>query len=622
MTLKKKLQLIIYFNLVVLTFVDAQNSFIEKAKAFQTIDSSIIYTENIYSENKAKQNYTFFTQTTDYLISLYLQKGNYEKSERLIKEKIQRAKDTRMVLDEANAYLQMANSLKQNKKFPIALVYYQKANDIFSKEKHWKGILDYHIYLIEFYRTIADYNEAQRQIGYANGYLNKVRDVKLLIRYYNRVAAVKNETSKPDSSIYYSKKAISFCEQINDKNSAAISYNEMGFSYKNLLKPDSSDIYYKKAEEYWRSIGDYQSMIHVMNNLAMLYGQTHNYDSKAKAESMFYDIVKIVESKKIDFNLRYAYQILSIASFTEGDSIMGLKYQVKYYSSEMEYLVKTHDIETKKVKEKYENELIQKEMLVVTNNLKESKIEVAQKTKVNLLITLFLVVLIGLVIIVIYLLIQRNKSYKILKTQNREKDVLIQEIHHRVKNNLQFIAAMIKMQQNTIHNESDKQVLNEASRRINTMSLVHEMLYNKDRLAYVSLKEYISELVSKLKELVHGYDNPIQFIQEVEDLKFNINNSVALGMITSEIISNAIKHAFINVSNPTVNISLTYNAKDKCIIYEVADNGIGMQIDKIKQGLGMRLIDIFSRQMEAEYEVKKEIGVKYIFKIPYNINEK
>ncbi len=208
-----------------------------------------------------------------------------------------------------------------------------------------------------------------------------------------------------------------------------------------------------------------------------------------------------------------------------------------------------------------------------------------------------------------------------LKSSLAEQITLLQEVHHRVKNNLQFIAAMLKMQLNTIKDESNQKILKETSRRINAMSLVHEMLYNKEKLEYVSVKEYLSELINKLEELVYDAHEKITFNLEIDNVKFNINNCVSIGMITSEIISNTIKYAFEKTNNACITIKLSVISSEEVILYTVADNGKGMKEGTSNNGLGLRLIDIFSRQMEASYEIKNDNGVKYIFKIPYTVNE-
>lgn len=218
--------------------------------------------------------------------------------------------------------------------------------------------------------------------------------------------------------------------------------------------------------------------------------------------------------------------------------------------------------------------------------------------------------------------IELEKSNIIILKQNKQKDSLVQEVHHRVKNNLQFISALFQMQINSEKVLGNKAVLSEAFHRLNAITLVHEMLYNKDELEYVAVKEYIHELAIKLNEIVYDKHIPIQFNLNIEDLKFDINHCVAIGMITSEIINNAIKYAFDGISNPTITITLSYNPAEEKITYIIMDNGIGLNKESKTQGLGMRLIEIFARQIDMSYELKNENGVMYIFKIPFIIDEK
>jgi two-component sensor histidine kinase/ligand-binding sensor domain-containing protein len=242
--------------------------------------------------------------------------------------------------------------------------------------------------------------------------------------------------------------------------------------------------------------------------------------------------------------------------------------------------------------------------------------------------------LIGIVVIFLYVT-QKTKNIKAqkqkleqavevrteeLKTALAQQNALLQEVHHRVKNNLQFIAAMLKMQINSIKDESNQTVLKETSRRINAMSLIHEMLYNKEKFEYVSVKIYLSELASKLNEMVKKTNTPLNIKLNIDDVNFNINNCVAIGMITSEIISNAIKYAFAETQNPTLIITLNYDGLKNCIVYTIQDNGAGLHHKNT--GLGMRLIDIFARQMEAEYKAINNKGLTYLFTIPYTINDK
>lgn len=205
---------------------------------------------------------------------------------------------------------------------------------------------------------------------------------------------------------------------------------------------------------------------------------------------------------------------------------------------------------------------------------------------------------------------------KELRESLAEQTALLQEVHHRVKNNLQFIAAMLQMQISSMKDEKNKAVLKNTSLRINSMTLVHEMLYKKDKLEFVHIKEYLQELIAKLKELVYDQEAPVSFQLDIDDLKFNVNDSVALGMITSEVVSNSIKYAFEKTTHPVVSIRLKYSAAKGCVEYTISDNGSGINESIKGQGLGQRLIDIFSRQMEASYAIINENGLTYSFEIP------
>lgn len=246
-----------------------------------------------------------------------------------------------------------------------------------------------------------------------------------------------------------------------------------------------------------------------------------------------------------------------------------------------------------------------------------------------------LVCLLGLIVL-IYLYI-KNRLAKIKKqNDNLEKTVmertaelkqslveqtaLLQEVHHRVKNNLHFIGAMLQMQIVSAKDEKNQVVLKETWRRINSMSLVHEMLYDKDKLSFIESDSYLEELIFKLNDVVYDKQNNIHFETEIERHNFNINDCVALGMITSEIISNSVKYAFNSKLNPVITVSLKMvNGK---FILIIGDNGIGLNTDKKKGGLGLRLIDIFARQLDANYTTKNEKGLTYTFMFSKNQNGK
>lgn len=207
------------------------------------------------------------------------------------------------------------------------------------------------------------------------------------------------------------------------------------------------------------------------------------------------------------------------------------------------------------------------------------------------------------------------ESFKVIDKQVHEKDALIQEINHRVKNNLQYISAMVEMQMSMDSKKDAIQSLSTTSRRLTAMSLVHEMLYDKKDITGLSIRKYVNELAANLKEMAINPDHPVNFNIDVEDILVDSKTATSLGIILSELVSNSLKHAFNEIESPEVTICLTEEKEDGYLQLSVSDNGEGIKTEyEPKLGLGSRLVDIFSRQLDGEYTIDKENGYLFILR--------
>ena len=205
-------------------------------------------------------------------------------------------------------------------------------------------------------------------------------------------------------------------------------------------------------------------------------------------------------------------------------------------------------------------------------------------------------------------------SYQIINKQNEEKDILIQEINHRVKNNLQFILAMVEMQMDK--NETTGPLISTA-RRITAMSLVHEMLYDNKEVQVLPLKKYVSELIKNFSDLASNMENPVEIKLEIADLIISAKTAISLGIIISELVSNSFKHAFKDIELPTITIQISPIEKTNQMVLTISDNGNGMNGDCLSSnGFGMKMIDIFSRQLEGEYSI--DCNNHFIYTLTFN----
>ncbi len=208
-----------------------------------------------------------------------------------------------------------------------------------------------------------------------------------------------------------------------------------------------------------------------------------------------------------------------------------------------------------------------------------------------------------------------NERTNELKRSLREKSAMVQEIHHRVKNNLQFVTAMLELQIDYDLKDEKQNSLLSTTRRINAMTLVHEMLYSKENLESIDVNIYLSEIISEVNKILNESNIPIQFNVHIDSVSFNINNCVAIGMITSELLSNSIKYAFKSMVDPKVNIEL--KERNGAIAYLYSDNGVGIDDSKNKHGFGFKLIEIFCNQLKGKFKIGGEKGFLFTFEFKY-----
>jgi PAS domain S-box-containing protein len=207
----------------------------------------------------------------------------------------------------------------------------------------------------------------------------------------------------------------------------------------------------------------------------------------------------------------------------------------------------------------------------------------------------------------------KDAEEKIMESLN-EKEVLLQEIHHRVKNNMQIISSLLSLQANHTDNEETVEILKESRGRVKSMAMIHEKLYHGQNIGKLNMAEYLNNLVSDIVRFYSKPSSDIRIDVDVEDIKLNIDTAIPMGLMVNEIVSNSTKYAFPNKSG-LVTLKLKY-LDDNYLLY-VSDNGIGFSEDLITQEsttLGLKLIKTLAIQLEGELEIKSNNGTSFILK--------
>lgn len=200
----------------------------------------------------------------------------------------------------------------------------------------------------------------------------------------------------------------------------------------------------------------------------------------------------------------------------------------------------------------------------------------------------------------------RNEK-ALVESQDKEKTILLQEIHHRVKNNLQIVMSLLRMQASKIETSDAKEHYNDAINRVLTMSLIHQKLYESDNLSAVDLSEYIESLAS---DILRSSQSPIQIDKHfsVEVPTIGMKTIVPVALIITELISNSVKHAFSDTENPQINLTVRLNAETDKLELIYSDNGTWVL--SAESSFGTQLIEALTEQLEGEYtlEILEEIS--------------
>ncbi len=208
---------------------------------------------------------------------------------------------------------------------------------------------------------------------------------------------------------------------------------------------------------------------------------------------------------------------------------------------------------------------------------------------------------------------ERKRAEEALRTSLEEKEVLLREVHHRVKNNLQVVVSLLNLQSQSVPDEHVREIFKESRDRIRSMALVHERLYQSSDLSQVDFAEYLKRLTT---QLFHSYGlnaGIVDLAVAVGDVRLDINTAVPLGLIVNELVSNAIKHAFPARAHGRISVGLE-PLEGGTFRLTVSDDGIGFPKDldfRKTESLGMQLVTMLAGQLDAEITLEREAGTRF-----------
>ncbi len=491
------------------------------------------------------------------------------------------------------------------------------------------------------YQELGPFEKVIEHQKYAlkNYYL--LNDTQAIASSYSQIGAALYQQKEYDSAKVYYDKAYSFYKQLGNKEYEAVYYIYMGLIYLKTNHLKKSVLSYQSALKTFPEDGSKRMKIFIYSNLAvshLVIGAERDSISTIhlkKAIKAAHQTYQMAEEISFIHQMRKASEVLYKAydalqeydkAIKHGKQFIHLNDSI-YNQEKINAITETRTKYETKEKE-HEIELLEKDLEIKSAQINQAETKERQKT--ILLLAVISVLSISIFFsIFIYRLFQQKKTAartleennKIIKQQAEENEVLLKEIHHRVKNNLQVIGSLLDLQS---FNISDKQALSaitDGQTRVKAMALIHQNLYQNNEIGSIDFNKYVNELV---RQIASVFEEKKKITVEISSkpILIDIDTAIPLGLILNELISNAYKYAFKSQDQGHISIKIKEEEQGNYLL-TLKDNGKGLPDDfKIEKSssLGLRLVKRLCKQLYGSMHYENEGGA--VFYINFKDNSK
>lgn len=463
------------------------------------------------------------------------------------------------------------------------------------------------------YRNAGDFNMAQVYYDRALKILKKQKDTLGIALCLNNLGGVYKEQEKYKKSLESYVLALDLRTQQNDQNGRAVTLNNIGALYKVQEHLDSAAHYFKQSLELVQQLRYERGISHASCNLAGIKLQQGKLLEAKELGELSMETANQVNSVT---NIIQSAELLSKVYMALGDWKNAAKMQELYISNSEK--IKQEEFNRELIKSEYKSEF-EKQVAI---NKKETERKLAERS-LNSRIRNYLLggsVLFLIVFIVFALILKKRlkilkEQKEIIEKQNNERKGLLQEIHHRVKNNFQIISSLLRLQTYNENNPSVDNAFQGAINRIHAMSVVHEIIYKQGSFSGMSARKYLESLIDNLKQSL-PQENLIIDV-EAFDNELDMDHFIPIGIIINELITNSYQHAFTsNKTQPRIFVSLVNHGQKVQLTYK--DNGVGFEAKVCETAFGMDLIKTMVEQISGEIRHSSEGDWNTVFTIEFD----
>ncbi len=553
----------------------------------------------------------------------------------------------------ARAYVDLAIWHENHTVLDSSIANLKKAIAVYKKQGLEKELAETYLLLKANYGSTAAYDKASEAVYAALDLYEKIKDRKGIAKCYTSIGDLFYYSNRYSEGAEYCKKAIAIQKENGFEEDLALSYRRLAEnqlflssleeSLKNMNKAintykkigetgapllacyNGRGNIYKYLEEYDKAIADYnycyegakkigleQYMMPPTANIGHVYILQGNY-----AEALPYNLkaIEIMKRTGNTKNLWENYMHVSNIYRQLGDYKNALEYHELYEQGHAEYLTTITSRIESEAHVKYET-------AKKTIEIGAQKAKIEHQKRIQILYisiaVLLAIILSGMFFTIKNIRKKRKalaKANQELDAKNKQNELLLKEIHHRVKNNLEMVKSLIALQSAQLTDKASKEAMLASQNRVQSMGIIHQKLYQGTNLGAIEMKDYFINLSEGVLDTFNAEDK-VKIECAMEELNLDVDTAVPIGLIVNELLTNALKYAFPKGSEGTINISLKEENND--LKLQVSDNGIGKTAGTAPKGTGFgtQLIRLLTQQLDGSLfeEHKKGTSVFFTFK--------
>ncbi|MEM8969386.1 MAG: tetratricopeptide repeat protein [Bacteroidota bacterium] len=461
------------------------------------------------------------------------------------------------------------------------------------------------------FRKKGDHEKALEYLFRSLKIAEQTNDQKGIAATYGNIGITYEAQGNYELALEYGLKAMQINQELGNRYNYAINLNNIGLIYYRRGEYTPALEYCHQALALKKQLNQRGSMAYTSQRLAEIYADLEQYDS-----ALFYANSSLALFDTIDSKERKVetYRILSEIYRVQGE------YE-KAFTSHQDYtLLKDSILNAEKerltadMEGKYQSAKKDLELLARDTTIAEQKAN--QRVYIGLAV--------GLLLLSAGLLFfyrkrqQRNRELQHLNNQldakNQQNELLLKEIHHRVKNNLEMVKSLIALQSAQLEDSATKDAMIASQNRVQSMGIIHQKLYQGENLGSVEMKDYFLNLGEGILDSFDAEDQ-VKIECAMDRLELDVDTAVPIGLIVNELLTNALKYAFPEETPGTINISLS-RTDDNTLTLTVVDNGVGKMAETAPRGTGFgsQLVQLLTQQLNGQMQEESQDGTRVFFR--------